>query len=419
MKHPQSVADEAKSTLTPKLRFPEFRDGQGWESMKVDELVEAIVPPKKLQTSAYSANGAFPIIDQSQDAICGWTDDRDALVEDDLPLIIFGDHTCVLKLVEHPFAQGADGIKILNARPTISTRFLFQSLSFRPVTTEEYKRHFSILKERVVFFPDVRTGEQQKIAECLSTLDELIGAEGQKRDALKAHKKGLMQQLFPREGETLPRLRFPEFRNAPEWGAVPLGELLSRSPEYGVNAPAAPYSDGLPTYLRITDIDEDGQFLSKAKASVDIVPTDENYLSDGDIVLARTGASVGKSYRYRPKDGPLVFAGFLIRIRPNPDKIDSVFLANFFTTTQYWDWVKITSPRSGQPGLNGPEYASLLIPLPSSGPLGLAEQQRIASCLSSLDDLIAAQSTRIEALKTHKQGLMQQLFPSPEEAALS
>lgn len=259
--------------------------------------------------------------------------------------------------------------------------------------------------------------EQKKIAECLSSLDILLTAEFLKLDALKKYKKGLMQQLFPREGESVPRLRFPEFRKAAEWKTVPMGSLLKKDPEYGVNAPAAPFSDDLPTYLRITDIDEDGRFLCKSKASVDIVAKDEHYLKPGDIALARTGASVGKSYRYRSEDGRLVFAGFLIRIRPEPKKVNSIFLANFLTSPRYWWWVSVTSARSGQPGINGTEYASLSVPVPSNEAdnNGLLEQKRIADLLSTTDDLITAQNQKIDELKIHKNGLMQQLFPVLDE----
>jgi type I restriction enzyme S subunit len=235
-------------------------------------------------------------------------------------------------------------------------------------------------------------------------------------EALKTYKCGLMQQLFPREGETCPRLRFPEFRDAPEWGAVPMGELLTEKPEYGVNAPAVPYSANLPTYLRITDIDDDGRFIAEGKVSVAVDVKDDNYLNEGDIVLARTGASVGKSYLYRKEDGRLVFAGFLIRIRPNREKIVSAFLSSFLTTQQYWDWVRVTSARSGQPGINGSEYSSFPIPIPPGTKGGeLAEQRRVANCLSALDAGIAAESEKLDTLKTHKKGLAQQLFPSPEE----
>lgn len=143
--------------------------------------------------------------------------------------------------------------------------------------------------------------------------------------------------------------------------------------------------------------------------SVDISASISHYLAPGDIVLARTGASVGKSYKYDPKDGKLVFAGYLIRVRPAPSKLNSEFLSNFLRTRQYWRWVEQTSARSGQPGINGTEYAEMPIPLPPIPD----EQQKIADCLTSLDDLIRAEEGRLEALRAHKRGLMQRLFPAP------
>ena len=107
----------------------------------------------------------------------------------------------------------------------------------------------------------------------------------------------------------VPKLRFSEFRDAPDWEEVSLGTLLVRAPDYGVNAAAVPFSETLPTYIRITDINSDGQFAPCPRVSVDSGADEEQYLRDGDIVLARTGASVGKSYRYREEDGRLVYAG--------------------------------------------------------------------------------------------------------------
>ena len=243
-----------------------------------------------------------------------------------------------------------------------------------------YYRDISQLR---LIVPDVV--EQQKIADCLGSLDDLIAAEGRKLEALRRHKQGLMQQLFPQPGETVPRLRFPKFREAGEWEEVTLGTLLDRPPDYGVNAAAVPFFESLPTYIRITDINDDGQFASRARVSVDIDATDKQYLEDGDIVLARTGASVGKSYRYREEDGRLVYAGFLIRVRPNPERLLSQFLAAYLSTWSYWDWVRLTSARSGQPGINATEYASIPLPLPPERRT-LAEQQKIADCLTSIDD---------------------------------
>jgi type I restriction enzyme S subunit len=181
----------------PRLRFPEFQNAGEWEESTVEEIISTITPPKKLQTADYQPDGEFPIVDQSQDYICGWTNDREAVMTEGLPVIVFGDHTCALKFIERPFVQGADGIKIFRPKRGINIRFLFCALEANPVMQESYKRHFSMLKEKKLSFPDPKSGEQQRIASCLTSLDALITAETQKHEALKTHKKGLMQQLFP------------------------------------------------------------------------------------------------------------------------------------------------------------------------------------------------------------------------------
>jgi restriction endonuclease S subunit len=177
--------------------------------------------------------------------------------------------------------------------------------------------------------------EQQKIAECLSSVDELIAAQARKVDALKTHKKGLMQQLFPREGETQPRLRFPEFQNAGEWQIKPFAKLFSigngRDHKYLASGDIPVYGSG--GYMRSVD----------------------DYLYDGESVCIGRKGTIN-----------------------NP----------MFLTGKFWT------------------VDTLFYTLP--------EQQRIASCLSSLDALITAETQKLDALKTHKKGLMQQLFPSPE-----
>lgn len=180
----------------PRLRFPEYRDAPEWGSDLVSTLISTVTPPRKIPTSGYGAEGLLPIVDQSPDPVCGWTDDMAASIDDPLPLIVFGDHTCVLKLVEHAFAQGADGIKIISSRPCIRIRFLYYALQLDPISSSSYRRHFSLLQEKRVAFPE-DLAEQQRIADCLSSLDTKIAAETHQLAALKAHKQGLMQQLFP------------------------------------------------------------------------------------------------------------------------------------------------------------------------------------------------------------------------------
>lgn len=190
-----------------------------------------------------------------------------------------------------------------------------------------------------------------------------------------------------------------------EWEVKSLGDCLSARPNYGINAAAVPYSDKLPVYIRITDITEDGRFSPDKLVSVESSDSGNYYLQEGDIVFARTGASVGKSYRYNINDGELVFAGFLIRVRPEFNKLNSTFLAAYVTTGCYWNWVRVMSMRSGQPGINGNEYAQLPVPLPP-----LPEQRAIAAALSDVDALIASLDRLIAKKRDMKQAAMQELL---------
>src|SRR4051812_8409609 len=110
--------------VMPQLRFPEFEGSGEWKKEKLEQLIATVTPPRKLQTSEYLKEGKFPIIDQSQSLICGWTNENDAVISSDTPLVIFGDHTCALKFVDKPFAQGADGIKILKANEKVDPAYL-------------------------------------------------------------------------------------------------------------------------------------------------------------------------------------------------------------------------------------------------------------------------------------------------------
>ena len=190
-----------------------------------------------------------------------------------------------------------------------------------------------------------------------------------------------------------------------EWEVMRLEDLCHNEGDYGINAPATDFSDKLPTYLRITDIDDDGKFIIANKASVNNPNSGSYHLKDGDIVFARTGATVGKTYLYNREDGDLVFAGFLIRFSPNAQKIVPYYLKAYTNTSTYWKWVKITSQRSGQPGINATEYCSLQIPVPP-----LAEQRKIAEVLGVWDEAIEKQARLIEKLALRKRGLMQRLL---------
>ncbi len=190
-----------------------------------------------------------------------------------------------------------------------------------------------------------------------------------------------------------------------DWEVKKLGECTVSNPEYGINAPAVAYSDSLPTYLRISDIFERGGLRKNERVSVKCKDVSKYILSDGDLVFARTGASVGKTYLYNTKDGLLVFAGYLIRFRPNEEKLIPGFLKSYTETKIYRNWVSAMSMRSGQPGISGQEYSHLPIPLPP-----LQEQKAIAKVLSDVDELITSIERLIDKKQKIKQGTMELLL---------
>lgn len=190
-----------------------------------------------------------------------------------------------------------------------------------------------------------------------------------------------------------------------DWDIASLKDITDGRFTYGVNAPAVPYAPPLPNYIRITDISEDGYFLKENRTSVECSNWQMFVLKENDIVFSRTGASTGKTYLYRKYDGDLVYAGFLIKASVLPEKANSKFIFDNLHTQRYWDWVKVTSMRSGQPGINGNEYARFLIPYPS-----IIEQERIANALSDIDGMISSLEKLISKKKAVKQGAMQELL---------
>ena len=387
-------------TVVPALRFPEFQDAESWDNDTVSNLVDIITPSKKIISQEYLNEGAYPIVDQSQKYISGWTNDKTAVISKaslDNPIIIFGDHTCILKRITFPFAQGADGIKVLKSKDTIDGNFLYQALLACPVVQEEYKRHFSILKQKEVFFPSIKSGEQQKIADCLSSLDYLIEATAQKVDALKKHKTGLMQRLFPAEEKNVPDLRFPEFQWTSAWEEKRLGDVVD-------------YENGK---AHENEIDEEGDFIvvNSKFISTDgevVKRTNTPYcLADKEDILmvlsdVPNGRAIAKCF-FVDQSGKYTVNQRICRLRSN--NVNSKLLFYLVNRNPYFlsfdDGVKQTNLKK-----NEVLECPLMIP---SSPI---EQKKITDLLSSIDDLIIATEQRIKLLEKHKKGLMQQLFPN-------
>jgi len=393
----------SKEKLIPELRFPEFKNEGEWEEDMVYNLVFTITPPKKITSSNYQKYGKFPIIDQSKNYYCGWTNDNEAVITEDLPLIIFGDHTCVIKIAKKPFAQGADGIKILKTKDKIFPEYLFHYLCHNEVVMEDYKRHYSILKDKVIVFPNINSGEQQRIASCLSSLDEVIEAHSKKLELLKDHKKGLMQNLFPQEGENVPKYRFPEFTKDGVWTEKSLDEVATILKGKGISK-ADIVEDGELPCIRYGELyTHYNETISTVKSYTNSSPEDLILSKANDVIIPASGETqIDIAKASCVLESGVALGGDLNIIR---SKINGVFLSYYLNNAKKKDIAQMAQ------GIavvhlypNQLKTLKLQVPNPT-------EQQKIASCLSSLDEVIEAQVAKIEQLKLHKKGLMQGLFP--------
>lgn len=208
------------------------------------------------------------------------------------------------------------------------------------------------------------------------------------------------------QNRKIPKIRFINFND--KWNYKTLDEI-SNAIEYGINAPAKDF-DGIHKYLRITDIDDTSRlFLNVKLSSPDVNFTEENYenykLQKNDLLFARTGASVGKTYLYRESDGEVYYAGFLIRARLH-DSYDGNFVFQQTLTDKYKQFIDITSQRSGQPGVNGKEYGDWKIGITS-----YSEQSAIGSLFRTLDDLLASYKDNLANYQALKATMLSKMFP--------
>lgn len=252
--------------------------------------------------------------------------------------------------------------------------------------------------------------EQQKIADCLSSIDALIKATENKIDELKAHKKGLMQQLFPAEEKIVPILRFPEFQNAGEWKPYKLNDFGSffRGLTYST-ADVSNNNEGIGV-LRSTNIQNNRLILDKDLVFVNKTCSSEQRLQKGDIVICMSNGSkalVGKNAELdQDISYDLTVGAFCSIFRSK-----NVFAKYLLQTDSYTKFVALAIGGGNINNLKNSDLENFV----QFAPTKPEEQQKIADCLSSVDDLIKAQTNRLEALRNHKKGLMQQLFPNIDE----
>jgi len=388
-----------ENKLVPRLRFPEFLKEGNWED-KILKQVSDVTSGQSPSGISYNEEGIGTPFYQ------GKTDFGDIFLKEPTKWTTeptkFANADEILMSVRAPVgALNISTQKICIGRglaaiqPKVNKWFLYYFLSRIKdrIIGNGGSVFDSINKEQIekisVLIPQEQK-EQQKIAACLSSLDDVITAESKKLEVLKEHKKGLLQNLFPQEGETVPKLRFKEFENSGEWEVKELGQICKMQAGKFVSASEIKenYSDDLfPCY--------GGNGLRGY--------TKSNTHSGKYSLIGRQGALCGN---VTLADGTFHATEHAVVVTPEKD-VDTVWLyymLRYLNLNQY-------ATGQAQPGLSVTNLEKVELKIPKY----IAEQQKIAACLSSLDDLINAQSQKIETLKLHKKGLLQGLFPDVNE----
>ncbi|KPA19717.1 type I restriction modification DNA specificity domain protein [Candidatus Magnetomorum sp. HK-1] len=435
------MSKKNKKTLVPNLRFPEFRGKGEWEKIK---LIDTADKKKKwsfiggpfgsnLKSSDYTETGVRIIQLQNIgdaefiDTYKIFTSEEKAnellscnIHPCEIILSKMGDpvgRACLIPNYHTRYVMCSDGIRLVVNENLYSKYFIYSLINsdqFRSTiennsTGSTRKRiGLDVLRNLPMSVP--KRQEQQKIADCLTSLDELITAEAGKLEALKSHKKGLMQKLFPAEGETVPEWRFPEFRGKGEWEVKPLDDIAFFYKGKGISksdidpqgeTPCIRYGELYTIYDEVI-----GEVFSKTK-----LPSSELFLcKSNDVLIPSSGETkidIAKASCVLLND--VALGGDLNVLRSNTNGIFLSYLLNGAYKRE------IAKKAQGDTIVH--LYASQLKLLNIMIPME-AEQQKIAYCLTSLDELITAQSQKIEALKAHKKGLMQGLFPPADEVGV-
>ena len=409
---PARIGENKKMTehkkLQPEIRFAGFTDD--WEQCKLGDVVN-IIMGQSPDSKNYTNNSSDHILVQGNADIKNgfvyprvWTTQitkqshsGDLIMSVRAPVgdiakteydVVLGRGVCAIKGNEFIF-QLLTKMKENDYWESLSTGSTFDSINSNDIKNAE------------IFIPSLE--EQTQIGNFFKQLDDTIALHQRTLEKYQKLKISYLEKMFPKGNELYPELRFPNFTDA--WEQRKLGDVIEKF-EYGLNAQALPF-DGLHKYIRITDIDDESRtFLLDNLTTPDVnFKRSQKYkLIKNDIVFARTGASVGKTYLYNQNDGELYFAGFLIR-----GNILQGFNAHFiFQITlneQFKHFIQTTSQRSGQPGINAKEYSSFEFLCPS-----LEEQTQIGNFFKHLDDTIALHQREVEKYKKIKQSYLEKMF---------
>lgn len=381
-----------------------------WPVESIEDCLERLSSraPTKLQTKEYHTSGTYPIIDQGQAPIAGWTDDDAGLISAGLPVIVFGDHTRALKYVDFPFVRGADGTQILKPKPGIDPRFFYYACRGMEVPSRGYNRHFKSLKEMSIPMPPI--DEQRDISRALQSVDEALNLQEKAVKTSANAKSAAMRAILERGLRGEPQ-KESELGPVPQsWDVVDFSQLREWL-QYGTSARCTHQPTAYPV-LRIPNIGPGRINALDMKFGTFTEAEAERYrLSDGDLIFIRTNGLVerlGACAVYAGEPNGALFASYLIRARLKLDRINPYYVAHFLGSELGTSIVggRATPAADGKYNLNTGTIDSLPIPLPGT----LEEQNEIVAVLDNIDRKIDLHRGKRAVLDQLFQALLRKLM---------
>ncbi len=390
----------------PKIRIKGFTDP--WEQSKFGEILK--VYPFKPYLAEPCDNGQYEVIQQGNVPVVGYADGSPCY--DYEKVTVFGDHTVSLYKTKSPFFVASDGVKILSA-DNMDGNFLYSLLERYKPKPEGYKRHFSILKEKICFFSP-NSEEQLKIGLFFSKLDNLITLHQRKCESLKLVKKSFLEKLFPKDGEKFPELRFKGFTDP--WEQRKFVETFDFLPNNSLSRAQLTYENGTVKNVHYGDVlIKFGELLDVGKEELPNLIDDsliKNYssavLKNGDIVIADAAEdeTVGKCSEIKGiKDEKILSGLHTIPVRPRFE-FENGYLGYFMNSHSYHDQLLPLIQGTKVSSISKKVLENTVISYPASS----SEQEKIATFFENLTNLITLHQRKCEALKSAKQFFLQNMF---------
>lgn len=361
-----------------------------------DECVQVATKIKGLKKSEYKVTGKYPVIDQGQNFVTAYSDRQD-LVESNTPFIVFGDHTRIIKYIDSPVILGNDGVKILRPKESLNARYLYYNLLCIRIPNTGYNRHFKFLIENKLMVPSLAT--QQKIAEILSSVDEAIQKTDQIIKKTEVLKYGLMENLLVK-GIGHKKFKKTKFGEIPEeWELVTLGDV-AKITNGQVDPKKEPYNNM--TLIAPNHIESSsGRILERVSAFAQQAISGKYLVKSGDVIYSKIRPYLKK---VTIADSDCLCSADMYPIK-GTEKLDSRFLFHILLSDNFTNYANDNSGRTGIPKINRDELNGYIFTLPP-----VAEQQQIASILSSIDNDILS-NQKAKAIYVYlKNGLMHDIF---------